>query len=106
MTDHTSLPGEAPDSEGPATKPAREVKPPGGPIPDPGEAPASKYALGAGFTLDAAETTFQPVVLGKPKTFARADVSMAIRGVVVNAKTGKQIGDDLYFVTCDAVRAA
>jgi hypothetical protein len=106
MTDHTSLPGEAPDSEGPAADPARKVKPPGGPIPDPGEAPASKYALGAGFTLDAAETTFQPVVLGKPKTFARADLSMAIRGVVVNAKTGKQIGDDLYFVTPDAVRAS
>ena len=68
MTDHTSLTGEAPDSEGPAAEPAREAKPPGEPIPDLGEAPASKYALGAGFTLDAAVTTFQPVVLGKPKT--------------------------------------
>jgi hypothetical protein len=79
--------------------------PAGGPIPDPGEAPASRYALAAGFTLDAAVTTFQPVVLDKPKTFARADLSMAIRGVVVNAQKANQVGKDLYFVTPEAARA-
>ena len=86
--------------------PARKANSaPGEPIRDPGDMPASRYALGPGFTLDAAVTTFQPVVLGKPKTFARADLSRAIPGVVVDATKAKQIGKDLWLVTPDAVQA-